>query len=145
MQIVRNRIKLDKRYITIPLDVESLGKLLSSRNAGILHRVYLIKNELLKRQVFLEVDDEKNYIVNANVSINYAYAGEAKRQAEVIGFMKDLVKTKPKYIINFSVERKDTMEEIFTFKHVTTNDTEVINLMNKLEIKTYELCKVNTY
>ena len=37
------------------------------------------------------------------------------------------------------------MQEVFNFKHVTTNVTELVEIMNKLEIKTYELCKVNTY
>ena len=145
MKIVRNKIRLDKRYITEPLDSESLGKIISSNNPGIVHRIYLIKNGVTKRQVFLEVDDDDNYIVNANIGINYAYAGAAKKQAEVISFMRELVKKKPEFIINFTVQRKDNMEEIFNFKHVTTNVNEVVELTNKLEIKTYELCKVNTY
>lgn len=78
MKIVRNKIRLDKRYITEPLDSESLGKIISSNNPGIVHRIYLIKNGLKKRQVFLEVDDNENYIVTANVSSNYAYAGACK-------------------------------------------------------------------
>ena len=145
MKIVRNKIRLDKRYITEALDTESLGKILAAGNAGIVHRIYLIMNGLKKRQVFLEVDDDENYIVNANISSNYAYAGEAKKQAEVISFMKDLVKRRPEFIVNFTVQRKDNMQEIFNFKHVTNNVNEVVELMNKLEIKTYELCKVNTY
>ena len=145
MKIVRNKIRLDRRYITEALDTESLGKILSSNNPGIVHRIYLIKNGLKKRQVFLEVDDDEKYIVNANVSANYAYAGEAKKQAEVISFMKDLVKRRPEFIVNFTVQRKDNMQEIFNFKHVTNNVNEVVELTNKLEIKTYELCKVNTY
>ena len=103
MKIVRNKIRLDKRYITEALDTESLGKILTSGNAGIVHRIYLIKNGLKKRQVFLEVDDDENYIVNANISSNYAYAGDAKKQAEVISFMKDLVKRRPEFIVNFTV------------------------------------------
>lgn len=145
MKIVRNKIRLDKRYITEPLDSESLGKIISSNNPGIVHRIYLIKNGLKKRQVFLEVDDNENYIVTANVSSNYAYAGAAKKQAEVISFMRTLIKKNPEFIINFTVQRKDNMEEVFNFKHVTTNVTELVEIMNKLEIKTYELCKVNTY
>lgn len=145
MKIVRNKIRLDKRYITEALDTESLGKILTSNNPGIVHRIYLIKNGLKKRQVFLEVDDDENYIVNANISSNYAYAGAAKKQAEVISFMKDLVKRRPEFIVNFTVQRKDNMQDIFNFKHVTNNVNEVVELMNKLEIKTYELCKVNTY
>ena len=145
MKIIRNKIRLDRRYITEALDTESLGKILSSNNPGIVHRSYLIKNGLKKRQVFLEVDDDEKYIVNANVSANYAYAGEAKKQAEVISFMKDLVKRRPEFIVNLTVQRKDNMQEIFNFKHVTNNVNEVVELTNKLEIKTYELCKVNTY
>ena len=145
MKIIRNKIRLDRRYITEALDTESLGKILSSNNPGIVHRIYLIKNGLKKRQVVLEVDDDEKYIVNANVSANYAYAGEAKKQAEVISFMKDLVKRRPEFIVNFTVQRKDNMQEIFNFKHVTNNVNEVVELTNKLEIKTYELCKVNTY
>jgi hypothetical protein len=145
MKIVRNKIRLDKRYITEPLDSESLGKIISSNNPGIVHRIYLVKNGLKKRQVFLEVDDNENYIVAANVSSNYAYAGAAKKQAEVISFMKTLIKKNPEFIINFTVQRKDNMQEIFNFKHVTTNVEELVEIMNKLEIKTYELCKVNTY
>ena len=127
------------------LDTESLGKVISSNNPGIVHRIYLIKNGLKKRQVFLEVDDNKNYIVTANVSSNYAYAGAAKKQASVISFMKTLIKKNPEFIINFTVQRKDNMQEVFNFKHVTTNVEELVEIMNKLEIKTYELCKVNTY
>ena len=145
MKIVRNKIRLDKRYITEALDTESLGKILTSGNAGIVHRIYLIKNGLKKRQVFLEVDDDENYIVNANISSNYAYAGDAKKQAEGISFMRDLVRRRPEFIVNFTVQRKDNMQEIFNFKHVTNSVNEVVELMNKLEIKTYELCKVNTY
>jgi len=145
MKIVRNKIRLDKRYITEPLDTESLGKIISSGNAGIVHRIYLIKNGLKKRQVFLDVDDCENYIVTANISSNYAYAGAAKKQAEVISFMRALVKKNPEFIINFTVHRKENMQEIFNFKHVTTNVEELVEIMNKLEIKTYELCKVNTY
>jgi hypothetical protein len=145
MKIVRNKIRLDRRYLTEPLDSESLGKIISSNNPGIVHRIYLIKNGVTKRQVFLEVDDDDTYIVNANISINYAYAGAAKKQAEVISFMRTLVKKKPEFIVNFTVSRRDNMEEIFNFKHITTSVNEVVELTNKLEIKTYELCKVNTY
>jgi hypothetical protein len=145
MQIVRNKIALDKRYITTPLDSETLTKLMTQNNAGVMHRIYLIKNDLIKRQSFLEVDGSERYIVNANISINYAYAGDAKRQASVIGFMRELIKLKSDYVVNFTIQNKSDMKEIFKFKHVTTNDKEVIELMDRLEQKTKELCKVNTY
>ena len=59
--------------------------------------------------------------------------------------MRTLIKKNPEFIINFTVQRKNNMQEVFNFKHVTTNVTELVEIMNKLEIKTYELCKVNTY
>ena len=46
MQIVRNKIALDKRYITTPLDSETLTKLMTQNNAGVMHRIYLIKNDI---------------------------------------------------------------------------------------------------
>jgi len=145
MQVKRNKIKLDKKYITKALDKESLGKVITSDNPGIVHRIYLLQNDLKKRQDFLEVTDSDKYIVNANVSTNYAYAGAAKRQAEVIGFMRDLVRKRPEFIINFSIQRKQEMKDVFNFKHVTTNVNEVVELMNKLELKVHQLCKANTY
>ena len=88
----------------------------------------------------------ENYIVNANVSSNYAYAGEAKKQAEVISFMKELVKKRPEFISQLSpCKGKIICKRYLSFKHSTNNVNEVVELMNKLEIKTYELCKVNTY
>ena len=58
------------------------------------------------------------------LAVNYAYAGAAKKQAEVISFMKELVKKKPEFISQLSqFSRKDNMQEIFSFKHSTTNTT----------------------
>lgn len=145
MQIKRNKIRLDKKYITKALDRESLLKIIASNNPGIVHRIYLLQNELKKRQDFLEVIDSDRYIINANVSTNYAYAGDAKKQAEVIGFMRDLVRKRPEFIINFSIQRKQDMKDVFNFKHVTTNVNEVVELMDKLELKVHQLCKANTY
>lgn len=145
MQIKRNKIRLDKKYITKAIDRESLLKIIASNNPGIVHRIYLLQNELKKRQDFLEVIDSDRYIINANVSTNYAYAGDAKKQAEVIGFMRDLVRKRPEFIINFSIQRKQDMKDVFNFKHVTTNVNEVVELMDKLELKVHQLCKANTY
>ena len=59
--------------------------------------------------------------------------------------MRELTKKKPDFKVSFTVQRKDNMEIVFNFSHVTTNTNEVVDLMNKLEIKTHELCKVNMY
>lgn len=145
MQVKRNKIKLDRKYITKALDKESLLKIIASNNPGIVHRIYLLQNDLKKRQTFLEVTNCDRYIINANISTNYAYAGDAKKQAEVIGFMRDLVKKRPEFIINFSIQRREDMKDVFNFKHVTTNLKELVELMDKLELKVHQLCKANTY
>ena len=59
--------------------------------------------------------------------------------------MRDLVRKRPEFIINFSIQRKQEMKDVFNFKHVTTNVNEVVELMNKLELKVHQLCKPNTY
>ena len=144
MEIKRNKISLDKRYITEALENESLTKIVASNNPGIVHRIYLIKNGLKKRQEFLTVNDDR-YIVNASISTNYAYAAAARRQAEVISFMKDLLKVKPGYTIRFSITDRSDMKELFFFKHVTNNIEEVVSLIENLEEKTKQLCSQNTY
>lgn len=144
MDVNRHKISLDKRYITEALEKESLTKIVASNNAGIVHRIYLIKNGLKKRQEFLSVDNDR-YIVNASVNTNYAYAGQARRQAEVISFMKDLLKVKPSYTIRFSITDRNDMKELFSFKHSTSSMEEIVNLIEKLEEKTIELCSQNTY
>lgn len=141
----RIKIKLDKNYITEALETESLSKLVASNSPSVVHRIYLIKNGLKKRQHFLELTNSDRYIVWATLTTNFAYAGEARRQAEVISFMRNMLKQKPSYVINFTITDKTTMKELFKFKHQTASKREVVELINKLEEKTKRLCEPNTY
>lgn len=143
--IERIKVSLDTTYIVKPIEKESLGKIMSSNNPGIVHRIYLLTNGLKKRQEFLDVYDNDKYNISATLSTNYAYAGEAKRQAEVITFMRDIVKRRYSFILRFTITRKSDMKEIFNFKHETTSKKEIVELMDKLEQKTRNLCKVDTY
>jgi hypothetical protein len=143
--IEKIKVSLDTTYITKALDSDSLGQIISSNNPGIVHRIYLLTNGLKKRQDFLEISKNDKYNISATVSTNYAYAGDAKRQAEVITFMKDIVKRRHSFIIRYTITRKSDMKDVFSFKHETTNKKEVVDLINKLEQKTKELCKVDTY
>ena len=55
-----NRIKihLDKSFITKPLTSDTLLKVISSEHPSVLHRLYLIANELKETQYFMELDHD---------------------------------------------------------------------------------------
>ena len=144
-----NRIKLtnlEKTYITKKLDSETFLKVLSGEHPSILHRLYLIANEVKEEQHFMELDHEV-YQCSAKVKIKFGYSGDARRQASTVKFMKERLKIVPKFLILFRIYEKVGMKEIFQFRHETTNIDDLITEINKLEIKTKEICqnKVNTY
>ena len=142
----RIKINLDKKFITKSLDRETLVKVLSGEHPSILHRLYLIANELKEEQYFMELDHEV-YQCSAKIKTRYAYSGDAKNQAETVSFMKDRLKTKHKWLILFRIYEKVGMKDVFEFRHETTNVDDLINVINTLETKTKEICqnKVNTY
>jgi len=142
----RIKINLSKKFITKALDKETLIKVLSGEHPSILHRLYLIANEIKEEQYFMELDHD-TYQCSAKIKTKFAYSGPARIQAETISFMKDRLKVKPSYLISFRIYEKVGMKEVFTFKHETTSDADLLRVINKLEIKTKEICqsKVNTY
>lgn len=140
------KIKLDKRYIEKSLDKETFIKCMTTDNGRVLHRLYQIANEVKEEQYFMEIEDDV-YAVSAKIISKFGYAGNALRQAETLSFMKDIVKQKPSWTIKFRVYTKKDMVDVFEFRHETTSVEDVVNTINKLEIKTKEICrsKVNTY
>lgn len=140
------KIKLDKRYIEKSLDKETFIKCMTTDNGRVLHRLYQIANEVKEEQYFMEIEDDV-YAVSAKIISKFGYAGDALRQAETLSFMKDIVKQKPSWTIKFRVYTKKDMLDVFEFRHETTSVEDVVNTINKLEIKTKEICrsKVNTY
>lgn len=142
----RIKINLDNKFITKALDRETLVKVLNGEHPSILHRLYLIANELKEEQYFMELDHEV-YQCSAKIKTRYTYSGDAKNQAETISFMKDRLKTKHKWLILFRIYEKVGMKDVFEFRHETTNVDDLINVINILETKTKEICqnKVNTY
>lgn len=143
-----NRIKvnLGKTFIDKALDKETLVKVLAGEHPSILHRLYLIANELKEEQYFMELDHEV-YQCSARIKTIYGYSGAARRQAETVSFMKERLKANPKYLILFRIYNKVGMEDIFQFRHETTSIDDLLSVIDKLEIKTREICqsKVNTY
>ena len=140
------KIHLEKKFITKPLDRETLIKVVSSEHPSVLHRLYLIANELKEIQYFMELDHDSLACV-AKVHTTFAYHGKARAQAAVASYMKDKLKESPKYKIIFRIYEKVGQLVKFEFKHKTTNMTDLINTINKLERKTLEICqsKVDTY
>lgn len=140
------KIHLDKQFITKPLDSDTLLKVVSGEHPSVLHRLYLIANELKEIQYFMELEHE-TYACVAKIKTDYVYAGKARSQAEVLSFMKDKLGRRPEYTIIFRIYEKVGQLVEFEFKHKTTNMTDLINTINKLERKTLEICqnKVNTY
>ena len=140
------KIHLEKKFITKPLDRETLIKVVSSEHPSVLHRLYLIANELKEIQYFMELDHDSLACV-AKVHTTFAYHGKARAQAAVASYMKDKLKESPKYKIIFRIYEKVGQLVKFEFKHKTTNMTDLINTINKLERKKLEICqsKVDTY
>ena len=93
----RIKINLSKKFITKALDRETLIKVLSGEHPSILHRLYLIANEIKEEQYFMELDHD-TYQCSAKIKTKFAYSGPARIQAETISFMKDRLKVKPSYL-----------------------------------------------
>lgn len=142
----RIKVRLDKKYITKPLDKDTLLKVIASEHPSVLHRLYMIANEVNDHQYFMELE-HPTLACTAKIKTTHAYAGEAKEQASVVGFMKSRVKERHSYSIILTIYEKVGMKELFRFNHKTTNIDDVINVINKLEEKTLEICrsKVDMY
>ncbi len=136
--ITKLPINIDDIYITKPLHADTLVAAIKDSSHHVLHRLYLVTNGIKDRQYFMELKDDK-YTISAHINTKHGYALEAKEQASVLRMMKTLVNRRPEYTISFSISEKVNMVEVFKFKHITTNKTEVYNLINKLEDKIKEI------
>tara|TARA_B110000908_G_C10142475_1_gene397449 strand:+ start:148 stop:585 length:438 start_codon:yes stop_codon:yes gene_type:complete len=144
MLITNLSVDLSKKYINEPLQKEALIEIIRGSSHQTAHRLYLIVNELKERYKFLEVDDHERYVVSASVYVKYAYAGAAKRQASTVSFMEPLLKQRNEYKISFYISERETRLELFNFVHTTTSQQELCELIEKLRIKTKEICSQNT-
>ena len=140
------KIHLEKKFITKPLDRETLIKVVSSEHPSVLHRLYMIANDVKEIQYFMELDHGV-YDMVEKIHTTFAYQGKARSQAAIASYMKDKLNATPSYKIIFRIYEKVNQKVVFEFTHKTTNTLDLINTINKLELKAIEICqnKVNTY
>jgi hypothetical protein len=136
--IKRIPIDLSKLYVTQPLEQETYLKVVADGNPGVMHRIYLIANELKDRQIFMELEHNE-LAVSAAISTKFGYSGAARNQAGVIKFMKDRIKQTPEYNLSFRVYKKVNMVDVFEIKHKTTNKQKIYDLIAQLEEKLTEM------
>lgn len=144
MEITRLKINIEDIYISKPLERETVFKIINE-HASTIHSLYLIANELKSMHYFLTLDNHPTYSVSAYVSVYHGYVGEAKQQIAIMKNMDEKKKTRPYYKIVYKILRKPSMQEEFSFKHMSTNKNEIYKLIDMFHKKTEELCKTNTY
>lgn len=143
MEIQRLKINVEQCYITKPIDHETIGKVLATQQSSTTHQLYMMINDFKSLQYCLELDHPK-FAISSYIKMQYAYCGDAKRQAETISFMKDYVKKRPSFEIKYRFYRKIGDKTIFNFNHITTDKHQIYKIINQLENKTRQLCKINT-
>lgn len=144
MEITRLKINIEDIYISKPLERETVFKIINE-HASTIHSLYLIANELKSMHYFLTLDNHPTYSVSAYVNVYHGYVGEAKQQISIMKNMDEKKKTRPYYKIVYKILRKPSMQEEFSFKHMSTNKNEIYKLIDMFHKKTEELCKTNTY
>ena len=144
MEITRLKINIEDIYISKPLERETVFKIINE-HASTIHSLYLIANELKSMHYFLTLDNHPTYSVSAYVNVYHGYVGEAKQQISIMKNMDEKKKTRPYYKIVYKILRKPSMQEEFSFKHMSTNKNEIYKLIDMFHKKTEELCKTNTF
>lgn len=129
------RLKFDitNPYITEPLEVETFTKACVDSHPSVLNRLYYISNGKKEMIPALEVVDHPMYIGKISISMQCAYAGKAKSQASIIKGMKRYLKLSPRYTIRCRIHTINSAKEIFAFKHVTSSQDKVYELVSQLE------------
>lgn len=131
--IQRLQFDITKPYITEPLEVETFTKACSDSHPSVLNRLYYISNGKKELVPVFELSDHPTYIAKALISMQCAYAGEARSQASVVKDMKRYLKLTPKYTIRCRIHTVNSAKEIFSFKHETSSQAQVYEVIAQLE------------
>ncbi len=131
--IQRLKFDITKPYITEPLEVETFAKACADSHPSVLNRLYYISNGKKELVPVFELSDHPVYIAKALVSMQCAYAGEARSQASVVKDMKKYLKLTPRYTIRCRIHTINSAKEIFAFKHVTSSQDKVYEVIAQLE------------
>jgi hypothetical protein len=131
--IQRLKFDITQPYITKPLEVETFKKAYIDSHPSVLNRLYYISNGKKELMPALELVDHPSFIGKVSVSMQCAYAGNAKSQASVSKAMKRYLKLMPRYTIRCRIHTINNAKEIFTFKHVTSSQDRVYDVISQLE------------
>jgi len=143
MLINRLKINIEDAWISKPLEEESYLKVVKE-HPNTIHSLYLITNELKSMHYFLSLDDHPTYVVSAYVSVQHGYCGKAKNQISIIKSMREKYIQRPSFNIIYTISSKDTMKDVFSFKHLTSSKKEIYKLIEVFHTKTQQLCRANT-
>ncbi len=131
--IQRLTFDITQPYIIEPLEQETFVKACVDSHPSVLHRLYYISNNKKDINIALELVDHPTLIGKVSVHMQCAYVGRAKAQASAIVGMKKYLKHSPRYTVNCRIHTINGAKEVFTFKHVTTNQGKVYDLLAELE------------
>lgn len=131
--IQRLKFDITQPYITEPLEVETFRKACTDSHPSVLNRLYYISNNKKELIPVLELVDHPIYICKVSISMQCAYAGEARSQASVVKEMKRYLKLMPRYTVRCRIHTISSAKEIFTFKHVASSQDRVYEVISQLE------------
>ena len=139
MLISKIKINIEDLYISKPLEKETFFKVITEKNASVIHSIFLIANELKSLHYFLSLDEHPTYTVSAYISVQHGYCGKAKQQINIINCMRQKRNQRPMFTITYKIINKTDMKEVFSFRHNTTNKNEIYTLIDKFYRKTFTL------
>lgn len=132
-ELRRIPMRLDKNYITKPLDSKSFSILALDQNYRVAEKIYCIANDIKETHHFLEIVGGDDLRVQASVRCYPAFAGEARSQASSVGFIRSKFRSTPHYIVRCKLYMARTWTDIFSIEHKTSDPDKVYELCLDIE------------
>ena len=127
-------IRLSSLYLDKKIETETFTKLMTESHHSVFMRMYCIANGIKERQEFLELETAENIRLVASVTTIPSLKGEAKDQFNITKF-KNKFNRVPHYIVRVILSDLNSGKDLIDFKHKTSNEEEVYNLLPVLEDK----------
>ncbi len=127
-------IRLRGLYLDKKIETETFTKLMTESHHSVFMRMYCIANGIKERQEFLELETDENIRLVASVTTIPSLRGEAKDQFNITKF-KNKFNRVPHYIVRVILSDLNSGKDLIDFKHKTSNEEEVYNLLPVLEDK----------
>jgi hypothetical protein len=122
-------IKLQKPYFSKTLHGDTIKQVLISPYQTA-YRLYIIVNEILSSQEFIEFTHD-DYYITATVKTVAVPIGEARRQIWSIMHLQPILQKKPRYIVKCIVTHKQSNKDVYKFKLETLKEQEVYNAIEQ--------------